>query len=163
MIEIVNNLLEKMWVYSVVLHVLLKANSVYESHFFIYFFMFKVSQAHLPRHMKLKFQLVFAADHRLSIRTMVQTGVQHLQVSDVWLYPKLVHVPFILIILCVLFILLVLYHSLCYKNSSVLKIWNFLLCVEVLQPNQQLSSCRAGFPLTLFLGRLKPTKRLTST
>ena len=38
------------------------------------------------------------------------------------------------------------------------------VCVEVLQPSQQLRSCKPSqLPITLFLGRLRPTKRLTST
>ena len=36
------------------------------------------------------------------------------------------------------------------------------VCVEALRPCQQLWSCRAG-QLPLFLGRLRPTKRLAST
>ena len=38
------------------------------------------------------------------------------------------------------------------------------ICIEVLRPSKQLSSCRdTSHPLTLLLGRIRHTKRLTST
>ena len=48
--------------------------------------------------------------------------------------------------------------------ESVKKGLKYKVCVEAFRPSQQLMSCRAGqLPINTVPGRLRPSKRLTST